>query len=326
MAPVRCWDAGHGGARAATPRAPTPAPLAPPVPFEEDERDPAIWFLDHSYAEAMLAMFRKVNGAREEGEAERARGEGGAADRARKNTAPHHATPRPSTARESVVGWYSTAPSLAPADLDIHALVSNYCPSPILLACRPTPGGAGLPVTAYVTVDGGREDGSRAGSKAFAVARTTVGASEAEEVGVEHLLRDVKDCGARTLGGDVAALAEGLAGLGSRLDAAASYASAVAAGALPPNHDILADLQTAFNELPPPDAPGVGPALGARAADGALAAYVGAATRAVLALHALVNNREAAAAARSGSTAKVGGKEKDDGKDGPATPDKEAAP
>ena len=34
----------------------------------------------------------------------------------------------------------------------------------------------------------------------------------------------------------------------------------------------------------------------------------------------------ATVAARSGSTAKVGGKEKDDGKDGPATPDKEAAP
>ena len=32
------------------------------VPFEEDERDPSIWFFDHSYAEAMLAMFRKVNG------------------------------------------------------------------------------------------------------------------------------------------------------------------------------------------------------------------------------------------------------------------------
>ena len=33
------------------------------VPFEEDERDPSIWFLDHSYLENMAAMFKKVNGA-----------------------------------------------------------------------------------------------------------------------------------------------------------------------------------------------------------------------------------------------------------------------
>lgn len=33
------------------------------VPFEEDERDPNIWFLDHSYLEGMSAMFKKVNGA-----------------------------------------------------------------------------------------------------------------------------------------------------------------------------------------------------------------------------------------------------------------------
>lgn len=32
------------------------------VPFEEDEKDPSVWFLDHNYIEAMNAMFKKVNG------------------------------------------------------------------------------------------------------------------------------------------------------------------------------------------------------------------------------------------------------------------------
>ncbi len=32
------------------------------VPFEEDERDPSIWFLDHSYLENMAHMYKKVNG------------------------------------------------------------------------------------------------------------------------------------------------------------------------------------------------------------------------------------------------------------------------
>lgn len=32
------------------------------VPFEEDDQDPSIWFLDHSYMEVMYKMFKKVNG------------------------------------------------------------------------------------------------------------------------------------------------------------------------------------------------------------------------------------------------------------------------
>lgn len=32
------------------------------VPFEEDDKDPTIWFLDHTYLETMFAMFKKVNG------------------------------------------------------------------------------------------------------------------------------------------------------------------------------------------------------------------------------------------------------------------------
>lgn len=32
------------------------------MPFEEDDKDPSIWFLDHSYLENMFRMFKKVNG------------------------------------------------------------------------------------------------------------------------------------------------------------------------------------------------------------------------------------------------------------------------
>jgi hypothetical protein len=35
------------------------------VPFEEDDKDPSIWFLDHSYLEIMFRMFKKVNGERQ---------------------------------------------------------------------------------------------------------------------------------------------------------------------------------------------------------------------------------------------------------------------
>ena len=34
----------------------------PSVPFDEDDRDQSVWFLDHDYLENMYAMFKKVNG------------------------------------------------------------------------------------------------------------------------------------------------------------------------------------------------------------------------------------------------------------------------
>lgn len=32
------------------------------VPFEEDDKDPSIWFLDHNYHEAMYSMSKRING------------------------------------------------------------------------------------------------------------------------------------------------------------------------------------------------------------------------------------------------------------------------
>ncbi|KAJ6901203.1 26S proteasome non-ATPase regulatory subunit 7 [Populus alba x Populus x berolinensis] len=59
------------------------------VPFEEDDKDPSIWFLDHNYHESMFSMFKRIN------------------------------------AKEHVVGWYSTGPKLRENDLKIHGLFNE---------------------------------------------------------------------------------------------------------------------------------------------------------------------------------------------------------
>jgi hypothetical protein len=40
------------------------------------------------------------------------------------------------SAREHVVGWYSTGPRLREADLSIHQLMTNYCANPVLVICE----------------------------------------------------------------------------------------------------------------------------------------------------------------------------------------------
>jgi 26S proteasome regulatory subunit N8 len=67
------------------------------VPFEEDAKDPTVWFLDHNYHEEMYTMFKKIN------------------------------------AKEKVLGWYSTGPKIRPADLAVHELVRRYCAKPVFV-------------------------------------------------------------------------------------------------------------------------------------------------------------------------------------------------
>eukprot|EP00884_Botryococcus_braunii_P014364 jgi/Botrbrau1/22929/Bobra.0030s0007.1 len=226
------------------------------VPFEEDDRDTKIWFLDHSYMEAMYGMFKKVN------------------------------------AREKIVGWYHTGPRLRESDLDIQELMTTYCAHPILVVCEVEPKDMGLPTTAYYAKDQIREDGTQKSQKVFVNIPTEVGATEAEEIGVEHLLRDVKDATVSTLATEVGRMVTGLRGLKSRLSEIQHYLSLVVAGTLPVNHDILYQLQDVMNLLPNLGVEELSHAFAVKSNDMMLVIYLASVIRSVLALHNLIENKE----------------------------------
>lgn len=126
------------------------------VPFDEDDKDKSVWFLDHDYLDSMYGMFKKVN------------------------------------ARERVVGWYHTGPKLHQNDIAVNELIRRYCPNSVLVIIDAKPKDLGLPTEAYIAVEEVHEDGTPT-SKTFEHVPSEIGAEEAEEVGVEHLLRDIKD-------------------------------------------------------------------------------------------------------------------------------------
>jgi 26S proteasome regulatory subunit N8 len=121
-------------------------------------------------------------------------------------------------------------------------------------------------------------------------------AEEAEEIGVEHLLRDVKNLSVGTLSSRVTDQLSSLRGLSTRLGDIKEYLEQVVAGTLPVNHQIIYNLQDIFNLLPNLDAA----ARGFDDADGGkrpftvatndqlLVMYLSSLIRAVIALHDLV--------------------------------------
>lgn len=122
---------------------------------------------------------------------------------------------------------------------------------------------------------------------------TAIEAEEAEEIGVEHLLRDIKDSTTTTLSTRVSEQLASLQGLRSRLSDVQKYLADVASGKLPVNHQIVYHLQDVFNLLPDLEDPAVTQSFISNTNDQLLVVYLSSLVRAVIALHALVDNKAA---------------------------------
>merc|ERR1711923_239793 len=224
------------------------------VPFDEDEKDPTVWFLDHQYLEQMYAMFKKVN------------------------------------AKERIVGWYHTGPKLHPNDIAINDLLRKYCSQSILVIVDAKLNRIGLPTEAYRSVEEVHDDGTPT-IKTFEHVPSEIGAEEAEEVGVEHLLRDIKDTTVGTLSQRITDQLMGLKGLEIKLNDMHKYLQQVADGKLPMNHQITYLLQDIFNLLPDVTNPQFVKSINVNTNDQMLVVYTASLIRSIIALHNLINNK-----------------------------------
>lgn len=238
------------------------------VPFEEDDKDPSVWFLDHNYVESMNDMFKKVN------------------------------------AREKLIGWYHSGPKLRASDLEINELFKRYTPNPLLVIIDVQPKESGVPTDAYFAVEEIKDDGTTT-SKTFVHTPTIIEAEEAEEIGVEHLLRDIRDVAVGTLSTRVTNQLQSLQGLHLRLRDIQAYLQKVLDGQLPVNHAILGNLQDVFNLLPNLSTPKPGAAangakggdtelnyaMSVKSNDQLMAIYLSSLIRAITAFHDLIENK-----------------------------------
>ncbi|EDO45776.1 predicted protein [Nematostella vectensis] len=224
------------------------------VPFDEDDRDQNVWFLDHDYLENMYAMFKKVN------------------------------------ARERIVGWYHTGPKLHRNDVVINELIRRYCSNSVLVIIDAKPKDLRLPTDAYVAVEEVHDDGTPT-TKTFEHIPSEIGAEEAEEVGVEHLLRDIKNLTAGTLSQRITNQLTSLKGLHARLGDIRDYLEKVATKKLPVNHTIIYELQDVFNLLPNLDIEDFCKAVTVKTNDQMLVVYVASLIRSIIALHNLISNK-----------------------------------
>merc|ERR1711907_641158 len=96
----------------------------------------------------------------------------------------------------------------------------------------------GCPQKPIVALQEDKDDGTAA-LYTFHHVPSEIGAYEAEEIGVEHLLRDIKDTSTSSLAKQVGDRLHAMKGLHSRLGDMQTYLENVRTGKLPVNHQIV---------------------------------------------------------------------------------------
>ena len=244
-------------------------------------------------------------------------------------------------AREKLIGWYHSGPKLRASDLEINELFKRYTPNPLLVIIDVQPTEVGVPTDAYFAVEEIKDDGTTT-SKTFVHTPSIIEAEEAEEIGVEHLLRDIRDVAVGTLSTRITAQLQSLQGLHHRLRDISSYLQRVLDGDLPVNHAILGNLQDVFNLLPNLSTPTTKPingdnnkssstsqvenselarSMSIKTNDQLMTIYLSSLVRAITAFHDLIENKrqnrqaqeEKEAKSKSEEEAKKDGEVKKDG-------------
>ena len=213
-----------------------------------------MWYLDHNFLETMFRMQKKVD------------------------------------ARERIVGFYSTGPKLKENDIKIDALVRKFCPNPVFVIIDVRPDQDQTPVTAYFSVEQVAEEGG-AITRTFKHVASSVGAYEHEEIGVEHLLRDVNDPSVSSLANSIQHKMASLGGLQEKIGEIQTYLEHVRKGDLPANNQVVYNLQQIVNLLPNLNVDELVSALLINTNDAHLVIYVSSLIRCVVALHSLLSNK-----------------------------------
>lgn len=183
------------------------------VPFDELEENPDVWFFDTSYNESMFKLFNKV------------------------------------TSMEYIIGWYHTGAHIYKNDLQITQTFRTYCNDPILAVIDVENAKNGSPVKCYRLE---RESTNYTESTQFVFAHVPfeIEAEEAEEVGVEQLVEDIKDMNVGDIENKISHTRDALVDLSSGLLSIETYLLDVEEGRKKYDTETMNAIQELMNNIP----------------------------------------------------------------------------
>lgn len=140
---------------------------------------------------------------------------------------------------EKIVGWYHSGPKMYKNDLEIAKAFCKYCDNPVLAIVDVNMEASDIPVQVFKLCM----------KKQLNHINVLVGADETEEVGIEHLLRDIKEGTGSSLKDRVEEIKDSLKMYKICLDEIIDYITQVENGKNP-SFEILENFQEILNEFP----------------------------------------------------------------------------
>ncbi|TBU11148.1 regulatory subunit of 26S proteasome [Hamiltosporidium tvaerminnensis] len=175
------------------------------------EDDKGNWFFDTSYSDKMYALLNKVDSS------------------------------------EKILGWYHSGPSLHKNDLDITKSFMRDLPNPLLVIVDVKAFNISEQVQIFRLVD---DKSGKKNDKKFKYISCVVEGEEAEEVGVEHLLKDIRDCSVSKYFTNVKDIKSSMEMYEKSLTVIVEYLQKVKNNEIRVDQKILRYLQKCLNEVP----------------------------------------------------------------------------
>lgn len=211
-------------------------------------------------------------------------------------------------AKEKIVGWYSSGPKVKKNDIEIHEKFRDYNSNPVFVVIKVQENeeSLGIPTEAYCSVEEVDEEGHL--QKNFVHIPSSIDATEAEQVGVEHLLRDIKDVGGGELylSKKIADKIMGLKALLAKIFEMKQYLDDMLDGKYPMNNEIVENIQDilyahefldyshlsqVFSMMPNLDFESIIKAFNVKTNDYMHMIYVCSLIRTCIGIHNLINNK-----------------------------------
>lgn len=224
------------------------------VPFDEDPNQQGIFFIDHNYFETMYTMFKKIN------------------------------------IKERFLGWYVTGTTFREHDIDINEIWAQYVQTPVLIVVDVKQKREfELPTKAFCSVRSVNAKGIVV--RGFKNIPCQVAAFEAEEVGVEHLVREIKDLNMDTLQMKLNTRAASLLALEQKVATISKYLEDVLSGRRKQDPQIMLTLHEVVSRLPRVMSDQFKRVLSENVNNNYLSLYTSGLVKGVVSIHNLLNNR-----------------------------------
>ncbi|KAK6090790.1 hypothetical protein P3W45_000035 [Vairimorpha bombi] len=142
--------------------------------------------------------------------------------------------------KEEIIGWYHTGPKMCQNDIEITKSMLKIIDEPYLVIINIHSDDYDLPIQIFKLNK----------QKEFVHVNGKIEAEEAEEVGVEHLIRDVREERTGSLKDDVSIIRESMKVYSNCISNIQNYIQSVIDGELEYNHEIINLLQDILNSIP----------------------------------------------------------------------------